>query len=239
MRGNSRRLIHVAHLFAVGGFFVADHSSRCWAQIYLNPMQQPMTRSRVSIDLGDGLRCSSDGGSVPTMSLSIGAYPDQWGGSNIIVESNRSVANQSSLLGLLSVNIPLQQTSQSFDCKALLHDAQVKARLANLRELVDENIISDSQYRAAVIKLYGSLLNGVDVGKHDSNAKGFGTVVSGRQLVAPKLSDSRNISSVQAAARQSLPPYMPPSLPPLPDQTKPETMVIEAMPVDTIFIAKD
>jgi hypothetical protein len=43
-------------------------------------MQQPMTRSRLSIDLEDGLRCSSDGGLVPTTSLAVGAYPDQWGG---------------------------------------------------------------------------------------------------------------------------------------------------------------
>lgn len=188
---------------------------RSRAQIYLNPMQQPMTRSRVSIDLGDGLRCSSDGGSVPTMSLSVGAYPDQWGGDNIIFESNRSVANQSSLLGLLSVNIPLNKTSQSFDCKALLHDAQIKARLANLRELVEENILSESQYRAAVIKLYGSLLDGKEVEKQDGTAKGFGTVIGAH------------------------PPSRPPSLPPLPGETGRETPSVNPSWEDAVILAKD
>lgn len=127
------------------------------AQIFLNPAQQQMTRSRVSIDMGNGLRCTSDGGSVPTLSLSVGAYPDQWGSNSIIVE--RSVANQSSLLGLVSLHVPLGGTSQSFDCNALLKDAQLRARLDNLRELLDENLISESQYRDIVLRLYNSILD--------------------------------------------------------------------------------
>lgn len=207
-----------------------------------------MTRSRVSIDLGDGLRCTSDGGSVPTMSLSVGAYPDQWGGDNIVFESNRSVANQSSLLGLLSVNIPLSTTSQSFDCKALLQDAQIKARVANLRELVDESIITEAQYRAAVIKLYGSLLEVKDIEKGEGAAQGFKTVVSRRSFApgvqtqsSPVLEASAQPSEMpaQSVARQLRPPFPPPSLPPLPGQINGQANPINDAGSDAVFLAKD
>lgn len=125
-------------------------------QIYLNPVQQNMNRSRVSIDMGDGLRCTSDGGSVPTLSLSMGAYPDQWGSDVTVFD--KTTGSQSSLLGLVSLHVPLGGTSQKFDCNALLKDAKIRARLDNLRELVDENIISDAQYRSAVLQLYQPIL---------------------------------------------------------------------------------
>ncbi|QVL52113.1 MAG: hypothetical protein KFB97_11615 [Cyanobium sp. M30B3] len=150
------------------------------AQIFLNPAQQQMTRSRVSIDMGNGLRCTSDGGSVPTLSLSVGAYPDQWGSNSIIVE--RSVANQSSLLGLVSLHVPLGGTSQSFDCNALLKDAQLRARLDNLRELLDENLISESQYRDIVLRLYNPILEEKNLLKEAATTERPGSV---------RLSDAR------------------------------------------------
>ncbi len=119
-----------------------------------------MQRSRVSIDLGGGIRCSSDGGSVPSLSFSAGAYPDQWGAANEVIlapNAASNVGNRSSLLAMLSINVPLAKTSQSFDCNALLKDAQIKARIENLRQLVDEDVISESQYRKALLKLFGPL----------------------------------------------------------------------------------
>ena len=126
------------------------------AQIYLAPSQQFPQGSRVSIDLG-GLRCNADGGALPSLSLSAGAYPDQWG-NNVNVApnaSNNSIGNQSSLLALVTLNIPLARSRSEFNCQSLLKDAQIKARIDNLRQLVEENVISESQYQQALKALFG------------------------------------------------------------------------------------
>lgn len=158
MRHHPGRHPAVAHLCTLAAVALICTANGARAQIYLNPTQQTMTRSRVSIDMGDGLRCTSDGGSVPSLGVSIGAYPDQWGGNNVVFDSSRNTTNQSSLLGLVSVFVPLSKTSQSFDCKALLEDAQFKARLANLRDLLEDDLISESQYREAVQRLLSTLM---------------------------------------------------------------------------------
>ena len=110
----------------------------------------------MSIDLG-GVRCNADGGALPSLSLSAGAYPDQWG-SNVNVApnaSNNSIGNQSSLLALVTLNIPLARSQSAFNCQALLKDAQIKARIDNLRQLVEENVITESQYHKALRSLFG------------------------------------------------------------------------------------
>ena len=58
-------------------------------QIYLSPNQQFPQGSRVSIDLGN-VRCNADAGALPNLSLSAGAYPDQWGNSISVAQSNAS-----------------------------------------------------------------------------------------------------------------------------------------------------
>jgi len=133
--------------------------SSALAQIYLAPSQQFPQGSRVSIDLG-GLRCNADGGALPSLSLSAGAYPDQWG-NNVNVApnaSNNSIGSQSSLLALITLNIPLARSRSEFSCQALLKDAQIKARSDNLRQLVEENVISESQYHRALRTLFGPQL---------------------------------------------------------------------------------
>lgn len=137
---------------------LACGSGQALAQIYLAPSQQFPQGSRVAIDLG-GLRCSSDGGVVPSLSLSAGAYPDQWG-NNVNVApnaNNNSIGSQSSFLALVTLNIPLARSQSNFSCQALLKDAQIKARIDNLRQLVDEQVISESQYHKALKALFGPL----------------------------------------------------------------------------------
>lgn len=212
-----------AHLLCAAGVAVAVTASPAAAQIYLNPIQQNMTRSRVSIDMGDGLRCTSDGGSVPTLSLSMGAYPDQWGSDVTVYD--RSTVSQSSLLGLVSVHVPLGGTSQKFDCNALLKDAKIRARLDNLRELVDENIISDEQYRAAVRQLYQPILEPT---QHDEGATELSGVgkrgslrLSGRTEPPGRLTESvatsGDASPLGTASAEAASLLLPQPLPPLPD----------------------
>ena len=125
------------------------------AQIYLAPSQQFPQGSRVSIDLG-GLRCNADGGAVPSLSLSAGAYPDQWGNNLNLAPnaSNSSIGTQSSLLALITLNIPLARSQSAFNCQGLLKDAQIKARIDNLRQLMEENVITESQYHRALRALF-------------------------------------------------------------------------------------
>ena len=114
----------------------------------------------MSIDLG-GLRCSADGGGVPSLSLSAGAYPDQWG-NNVNVApnaNNNSIGSQSSFLALVTLNIPLARSQSDFNCQALLKDAQIKARIDNLRQLVEDNVITESQYQKALRGLFGAELS--------------------------------------------------------------------------------
>lgn len=216
----------VAHLLCAAGVAVAAvavSASPAAAQIYLNPIQQNMTRSRVSIDMGDGLRCTSDGGSVPTLSLSMGAYPDQLGSDNTFYD--RSTVSQSSLLGLVSVHVPLDGTSQKFDCNALLKDAKIRARLDNLRELVDENIISDEQYRAAVRQLYQPILEPTQNKEDSTELSGAGK--RGSLRLSGRAEPPRRLTEVVATSGDAEPVGIasagpaslssPPPLPPLPD----------------------
>ena len=153
--------VHRAGVLALALGGIAVSGSLPWqgalAQIYLAPTQQFPQGARVSIDLG-GLRCNADGGALPSLSLSAGAYPDQWG-NNVNVApnaSNSSIGNQSSLLALVTLNIPLARSRSEFSCQTLLKDAQIKARIDNLRLLVEENVISESQYQKALRALFGS-----------------------------------------------------------------------------------
>jgi hypothetical protein len=127
-------------------------------QIYLAPNQQFPQGSRVSIDLGS-VRCNADAGALPNLSLSAGAYPDQWGNSISVAQSNgnATIGNQSSLLAMLSLNIPLARSNNAFSCQPLLKDAMIRTRMENLRQLVDEEVISESQYKQALLSLYGPL----------------------------------------------------------------------------------
>jgi len=137
------------------------------AQIFLAPTQQFPQGSRVSIDLG-GLRCNADGGALPSLSLSAGAYPDQWGNNvNVAPNASSSIGNQSSLLALVTLNIPLARSRSEFSCQTLLKDAQIKARIDNLRLLVEENVISESQYQKALRSLFGAQF--VELGVNAAN----------------------------------------------------------------------
>jgi hypothetical protein len=137
------------------------------AQIFLAPTQQFTQGSRVSIDLG-GLRCNADGGALPSLSLSAGAYPDQWGNNvNVAPNASSSIGNQSSLLALVTLNIPLARSRSEFSCQTLLKDAQIKARIDNLRLLVEENVISESQYQKALRSLFGAQF--VELGANAAN----------------------------------------------------------------------
>lgn len=112
----------------------------------------------MSIDLGN-VRCNTEGGSLPNLSLSAGAYPDQWGNSISVAQSNgsASIGNQSSLLAMVSINIPLARSNPNFSCAPLLKDALIRSRMDNLRQLVDEEVITESQYKQALLNLYGPL----------------------------------------------------------------------------------
>jgi hypothetical protein len=152
--------LHAARLLplaaGVCGFIVGS-SGAAISQIYLAPTQQFPQGSRVSIDQGV-LRCNSDSGALPSLSLSAGAYPDQWG-YNVNVApnaNNSSIGSQSSLLALATLNIPLARSQVNFSCQTLLRDAQIKARIDNLRQLVEENVITESQYKRALRSLFGS-----------------------------------------------------------------------------------
>jgi hypothetical protein len=131
------------------------------AQIFLAPNQQFPQGSRVSIDLGS-VRCNADAGALPNLSLSAGAYPDQLGNNVSVAQTdgNATVGNQSSLLAILSLNIPLSRSNNAFSCQPLLKDAMIRTRMENLRQLVDEEVITESQYKQALLSLYGPLSTG-------------------------------------------------------------------------------
>lgn len=164
-------------MFAVGYVAAREVSSPTYSQVFLSPSQQQATRSRVSIDLGGGLRCSSDGGNTPTLALSVGAYPDLLvNGAPGITETLTSAGSQSSLFSVLSFSFPLGQTNQNFDCTPLLTEGRLRARLQSLRELVDDDIITEAEYKKAVLKSYKDIL-GITLGsKLDLGAPGSLTV---------------------------------------------------------------
>ena len=61
------------------------------------------------------------------------------------------------MMALLSLNIPLKASNPKFSCLSLLKDAQIKTRMENLRQLVDEDVITESQFKKALLSLYGPL----------------------------------------------------------------------------------
>lgn len=88
----------------------------------------------------------------------MGAYPDVLM-RDVVVNSNVSnVASQSGIFSLITLNLPLGGSKNRFSCDDLLEDAKLRARLQSLRELADENIISESQYQEAVFDLYKKFL---------------------------------------------------------------------------------
>lgn len=60
-------------------------------------------------------------------------------------------------MALVSLNVPLRVSNSKFSCLSLLKDAQIKTRMENLRQLVDEDVITESQYKKALLGLYGPL----------------------------------------------------------------------------------
>jgi hypothetical protein len=48
----------------------------------------------------------------------------------------------------------------AFSCQPLLKDAMIRTRMENLRQLVDEEVITESQYKQALLSLYGPLSTG-------------------------------------------------------------------------------
>jgi hypothetical protein len=89
----------------------------------------------------------------------VGAYPDLIF-DNVVVNPNSSgsAGQQSQLFALASINIPLNQKVNNFSCDQLLQDVQLRTRLQSLRELADENILSESQYRTAVMEAFKKFL---------------------------------------------------------------------------------
>jgi hypothetical protein len=153
------RFVQRASLLALGSATIINPwPTKALAQIFLAPNQQFPQGSRVSIDVGN-VRCNSDGGALPNLSLSAGVYPDQLGNNISVSQSNgsSSIGNQSTLMALLSLNIPLKTSNNKFNCLSLLKDAQIRTRMENLRQLMDEDIISESQYKKALLGLFGPL----------------------------------------------------------------------------------
>ncbi len=155
MRRNHTRHHPVAPLLALGTValtFYQSHPVR--AQIFLSPNQQYPQRPRATLDLGGGVRCSLEGGASPSLSLSVGAYPDLIFDNVVVNPTSSSAGQQSQLFALATINIPLNQRNSNFSCDPLLQDVQLRTRLQSLRELADENILTESQYRQAVTDAY-------------------------------------------------------------------------------------
>ena len=128
--------------------------SEARAQIFLSPQSPTSERSSTNINI-DGVSCSAAGGSVPSITMSVGADPYAINDFDDLVGNTNA---SSPFLGIVSLNIPLKRTNQSFSCNELYDLAVKKSKLASLRELVDEQIISEDQYARAVQNIYKELL---------------------------------------------------------------------------------
>ena len=128
--------------------------SEARAQIFLSPQSPTSERSSTNINI-DGVSCSAAGGSVPSITMSVGADPYAINDFDGLVGNANA---NSPFLGIVSLNIPLKRTNQSFSCNELYDLAVKKSKLASLRELVDEQIISEDQYAMAVQNIYKELL---------------------------------------------------------------------------------
>jgi hypothetical protein len=143
-------------LFSILFLFLESILSGARAQIFLSPQSPASERSSADINI-DGISCSSAGGSVPSLTMSIGADPYATNNFDNLIENNTN--SSSPFLGIVSLNIPLKKTNQNFTCNEL-HDLAVKkSKLASLREMVDEQIITEDQYVIAVRNLYKKLLD--------------------------------------------------------------------------------
>lgn len=132
-----------------------------YSQVYLNNNNSRMTRSKASLDMGNGIRCSSDGGSVPTLSMSVGALPDRLY-DDYIVYNDLNRNGPSSLSAMVSVNVPLLQTSQDFRCNDLFEQALVRSKIENLREMYEEGILTDRQFQSMSLKLNEKLFTSAE-----------------------------------------------------------------------------
>ena len=128
--------------------------SEARAQIFLSPQSPTSERSSTNINI-DGVSCSAAGGNVPSITMSVGADPYAINDFDGLVGNANA---NSPFLGIVSLNIPLKRTNQSFSCNELYDLAVKKSKLASLRELVDEQIISEDQYAMAVQNIYKELL---------------------------------------------------------------------------------
>ena len=70
----------------------------------------------------DGVSCSAVGGSVPSITMSVGADPYAINDFDDLVGNTNA---SSPFLGIVSLNIPLKRTNQSFSCNEL-YDLAVK-----------------------------------------------------------------------------------------------------------------
>lgn len=65
------------------------------AQIFLSPNQHFPQRPRLTVELEQGVRCSIEGGASPSLSFSIGAYPDLIFDNVVVNPTSSSAAQQS------------------------------------------------------------------------------------------------------------------------------------------------
>ena len=139
-------------MLSMGGLIILHFliPKSVYSQVYLNNNNSRMTRSKSSLDMGNGVRCSSDGGSVPTLSMSVGALPDRF-------YDDLNTNGPSSLSAMVSVNVPLLQTSQDFRCKDLLEQALVRAKIETLYELEQAGVIEDTLFRSMSLNLNKTL----------------------------------------------------------------------------------
>ena len=128
--------------------------SEARAQIFLSPQSPASERSSTNINV-NGVSCSAAGGNVPSITMSVGA--DRYAIDDFDGLVGNANAN-SPFLGIVSLNIPLTRTNQSFSCNELYDLAVKKSKLESLRELVDEQIITEDQYAMAVQNIYKELL---------------------------------------------------------------------------------
>ena len=157
------RIIFNSCLFSLGGLALLQNLSPgpAYSQVYLNNNTPRMERSTASLDMSNGIRCSSNGGSVPTMSMSVGALPDNLYDSNII-NSDFYSSIPSNLSAMLTVNVPLLQTSQNYSCNELLEQTLVRSKIDNLREMYEEGIITNRQFQSMSLKLNRKLFSSTE-----------------------------------------------------------------------------
>lgn len=109
--------------------------------------------------------------------MGIGAYPDLLVNDIQIDSNSATTGGQSKLFALISLNIPLAATTDRFSCNELLKDTQIRARIQSLRELLDDDIITEVSYRKAVRKVYESMAGRIDDQNEQEAAPQGSTVI--------------------------------------------------------------